>query len=168
MIKYLKENKQWIFSGIGVSGITLIVGIVWYMLPGRRPETKPPMPAPSNTQPTVSPSIVRKLPSPTRTPSKEPVPTKASPDSTPEPDNRQSNNEEEFNRLLKEARKLLELGHPAPACRLYRQAVDLIPASKRGEVKFGLIGEASARYDREDFPTAAKKYAEAFQKVSIQ
>lgn len=193
MIKYIKENKQWIFSGIGVFGISLLISVVLYMVWGRgsetkppisaspdtqataspnivakssSPETKPSVSAPPDTQATASPNTVAKSSSPTHMSSTEPRPTKPTGDS--QPDNKQDKDEEQFTQLLKEARKLLELGHPYQACRLYRQAVGILPDSKKREVSFSSIGEAKSSYDRDDFRTAANKYAYAFQKISIQ
>jgi|SRR6266850_3157172 len=167
MIKYIKENKQWIFSGIGVLGISLLISIVLYIVWGRGSETRPPaISTPPDTQVAASPNIVAKSSSSAHMPTTEPRPIKPTRDS--QPDNNKTKDEAQFNQLLKEARKLLGVEQYRPACQLYRQAVGILPASKRGEVNFGSIGEANSNYDRDEFRSAANKYAEAFQKVSIQ
>jgi hypothetical protein len=133
------------------------------------PSMRTPTPAPTSTvvptsESSLTPSASTK--SPTHIPSTEPRPTKPTRDS--QPDNKQNIDEDKFNQLLKDARKLLEVEQYYQACQLYRQAVGILPDSKRGEVSFSSIAEAKTCYDRDDFRTAAKKYAEAFQKVSIQ
>ena len=131
--------------------------------------TLPTTHAPTSTVMTTSKSPLTpsaSSQSPTHISSTEPRSTKPTHES--QSDNKQKIDEDKFNQLLKDARKLLEVEQYYQACKLYQQAVGILSDSKRKEISFSSIEEAKSCYDRDDFRTAAKKYAEAFQKVSIQ
>jgi hypothetical protein len=156
----------WSVAIIGIAAWVIVATFPSIVAKGKT--VLPSTPAPTTAlMPTSksSPTPSASSQSPTHVPSNKPstIPTRDS-----QPDNRQNIDEDKFSQLLKDARKLLEVEQHYQACKLYRQAVGLLLDSKREKVSFSSIEEAKSCYDRNDFRTAAKKYAEAFQKVSIQ
>jgi hypothetical protein len=150
---------------------------VFIALLARNPQTN----SPSNISPAVS------TPSPTVSTNQSPSPLSSSPQTSPNnptasrtptiaptrrptatgtPIIKDSQAEDNFKGLLRNARQAFGVGQYGPACRQFRQAASIVPGKYKGTVKWNRIDEARSAGD--DFHQCAQLLGKAFEGIPTQ